>query len=117
MPVSRPKTPTHAGAMIRHRRKCLGMLQSELGQRVGVCGATVSRWERGREFITFDRREQIADVLGLEPARLLEPGPVDLPIEDRRILEGYHSLPPSERAAIRDLLGLRGSTSSSEVRA
>jgi len=108
VPVSRPETPTHAGAMIRHRRKCVGMLQSELAQRVGVSGATISRWERGRELITFERREQIADVLGLDPARLLEPGAVVLPVEDRRILEGYHSLPPSERAAIRDLLGLRG---------
>ncbi|CAO4154317.1 helix-turn-helix domain-containing protein [Methylorubrum extorquens] len=81
----------------------------QLAQRVGVSGATVWRWERGRELITFERRERIADVLGLDPARLLEPGAIVLPVEDRRILESCHSLPPSERAAIRDLLGLRGS--------
>lgn len=108
MPVARPKTPTHAGAIIRHRRRCIGMMQTELGQHLGVCGATVSRWERGREVIAFERREQIAEVLGLDPASLLDPGPVDLPAEDRRLLEAYHSLPPGERAAIRELVGLRG---------
>ncbi|MEE7459591.1 hypothetical protein MPAR168_10420 [Methylorubrum populi] len=62
---SRPETPTHAGAMIRHRRNCVGMLQSELVQLIGVSGATVSRCERGRELITFERREMIADMPGL----------------------------------------------------
>lgn len=107
MPVSRPETPTHAGAMIRHRRKRLGMMQSELGQRVGVCSATVSRWERGRELIGAERRERIAEALGLDPARLLEPGPVHLPAEDRRFLECVHRLPASEQAALRELVGMR----------
>ena len=107
MPVSRPETPTHAGATIRHHRKRKGLTLTDVANALGVSAATVSRWERGRELIPFQRREEIADALGLEPARLLEPGPVVLPAEDRRLLEAYHSLPPGERAAIRDLVGLR----------
>ena len=107
MPVSRPKNPTHAGAMARHHRLRKGLLLSEVAMRMGVATSTVSRWERGRDAIPFERREQLAEVLGIEPARMLEPTAVELTSEDRRVLDGYHSLPPSERAAIRDLLGLR----------
>ena len=113
MPVSRPETPTHAGAMIRYRRKRMGMHQSELAQRAGVCCATISRWERGREPIPVLRRERVAEALGLDPARLLEPGPVYLPSEDRRFLECVHALPASEQAALRELVGMRVSAAES----
>lgn len=109
MPVSRLVPPTHAGEMIRHRRKRLGMLQSELGQRVGVCTATISRWETGREALAFAKRERVAEALGMDPARLADPQTFVVTGKDRRILDGYYSLPMSERAALEDLLGLRRS--------
>lgn len=107
MPVSRPEGPTHAGAMIRHYRQKKGLLLADLARAMSVSTATVSRWERGREPMPFERREEVAEALGIDPARLGDPAPVELTSEDRRVLDGYHSLPPSERAAIRDLLGLR----------
>ena len=110
MPVSRRETPTHAGAMIRYERRKKGLHLADVAQRVGVSTATVSRWERGREPMPFERREEVAEALGIDPARLGDPAPVELTSEDRRVLDGYHGLPPSERAAIRDLLGLRRST-------
>lgn len=108
MPVSRPRSPTHAGEMIRHRRRRLGMLQSELGQLVGVCCATISRWETGREVVAFAKRERVAEALRMDPARLADPETFAVTGRDRRILDGYYSLPLSERAALDDLLGLRG---------
>lgn len=110
MPVSRPRMPTHAGEMIRHRRKRLGMLQSELGQLVNVCAATVSRWETGREVITLAKRERVAEVLKIDPARLTDPETFVVTSKDRRILDGYYSLPLSERTALEELLGLRTAT-------
>lgn len=107
MPASRPRGPSHAGEMIRHRRKRLGMLQSELGQRVGVCSATISRWETGREAIAFPKRERVAEALGIDPARLADPEGFVITGKDRRILDGYYSQPLSERIALDELLGLR----------
>ncbi|WP_280142591.1 helix-turn-helix domain-containing protein [Methylorubrum salsuginis] len=94
--------------MVRHHRRRRGMMQSELGQRVGVCAATISRWERGYETITFARRERLAEILGIDPARLTDPETYVVTSKDRRILDGYYSQPPSERAALDELMGLRG---------
>nr|WP_082490312.1 helix-turn-helix transcriptional regulator [Methylobacterium sp. Leaf122] len=110
MPVSRSETPTHAGAMIRHHRRRQGITLVEVAQVMAVSAATVSRWERGRETIPFPRREALAEMLRIDPTRLLEPGPVDLPAEDRRWLECIHSLPASEQAALRELVGMRSFT-------
>ena len=73
----------------------------------GEVAGSPSEWSGVASPIPFTRRERIAEALDLDPARLFEPGPVYLPAEERRFLEGFHSLQASEQAALRELVGVR----------
>lgn len=66
MPQRRP-VPNH----LRTLRRKHGMTQSQLAKRLGVNGATVSRWERRITQIPDHRKEQAALILGAEPADLM----------------------------------------------
>ena len=54
--------------LIREKRLEMGMTMKQLGQRVGVTAATVSRWESG-EIATLKAKtiQQVADALHLSP--------------------------------------------------
>ena len=47
-------------------RKIAGLTQTELGQKVGVSGDTVSNWERGITEPTVTQAQAIADAVGLD---------------------------------------------------
>jgi transcriptional regulator with XRE-family HTH domain len=44
--------------------------KEEMGQRVGVAGATYGRWEKGEDKPNLDRLVALAAVLGVQPAWL-----------------------------------------------
>ena len=59
-------------AILRTRRKDLGLTLDEVGRAVGVSGATVSRWENGDiENIRRDKIAKLSKVLEVTPAYLM----------------------------------------------
>ncbi len=103
MLVERPAWNDTVGRTIRLQRKRKGVFIPELARAIGVSSATVSRWERGREFCPFDRREQIATELGFEPALLGEPTAVELSAEEASLFAAYRRLTAADQAALRSL--------------
>lgn len=56
--------------IIRKEREALGMTQEELGKRVNVTGAMVSRWETDRNRVEPSHFKNISEVLGIPPEEL-----------------------------------------------
>jgi transcriptional regulator with XRE-family HTH domain len=56
-------------ALLRSTR---GLTQAELGRQIGVCAATVSRWELGKAAPNLDQIQKIASVLGLPASAMLK---------------------------------------------
>lgn len=52
------------GRRIKRAREEAGLSQPELGDRLGVSGQTVYRWERGMISVSPERIVQLADTLG-----------------------------------------------------
>ena len=50
----------------RKKRVAAGLSQAELGQRIGLNQATISRIERGQQEPTLGQLQRIADALGYE---------------------------------------------------
>lgn len=59
------------GDRIRERRKVLGLSLSELGSRLGISAAAVSRYELGQRAISIDLLEKLAKALDISPVELL----------------------------------------------
>jgi len=59
------------GENIQTIRKCRGMKQQELADRIGINTQSLSKIERGVNYPTFDTLEKIMDVLGVTPNELL----------------------------------------------
>lgn len=57
---------------IRAARARAKLSQAELGERMGVHKAAVSRWERGGHVPSGDSLQRIADGLGITVAELLQ---------------------------------------------
>lgn len=53
------------GEMIREKRKNSGLTMAELGKRIGVTAAAISRYELGQRELTLDTIQAIADALGI----------------------------------------------------
>jgi transcriptional regulator with XRE-family HTH domain len=68
---SRP-TP---GDTIRAIRKKLGFTLNEVGRRTGMAVSTLSKIEKGRVSLSFDKLLSISKALGVDMAELLEPAP------------------------------------------
>lgn len=60
-------------ANVRHRRAEAGLAQSAVAARAGLTTAMISAVEREHREPSFDSLVRIADVLGVEPWRLLRP--------------------------------------------
>jgi HTH-type transcriptional regulator / antitoxin HipB len=64
-------TRQQVGARLRHRRKELGLTQSEVAARSGLDQALVSKLESGRHQPRFDTLEKYAGALGMPGSELL----------------------------------------------
>ena len=60
------------GELIRKVRKEKGFTQKELGEKLGLTEATFNRYETGRQNLTLDTLQKIADVLEVRVNILFE---------------------------------------------
>ena len=63
------------GDTIRAIRKKLGLTLNEVGERTGMAVSTLSKIEKGRVSLSFDKLLSISKALGVDMAELLEPAP------------------------------------------
>lgn len=59
--------------LLKEARTRAGLTQAELGDRTGYSGAEISRWERGKVSLTFERLEGLIEGCGLELDIALRP--------------------------------------------
>jgi len=64
------------GRAIREARESRGMTQNELGERIGVGGKAVSKWENGKGLPDISLLESLGEQLGLSVTELLSASPV-----------------------------------------
>lgn len=62
------------GERIRNERKARGISMSELGKRIGVTAAAISRYELGQRELTLNNLERIANALGIHIFDLVDIG-------------------------------------------
>ena len=76
-PASTPAIETRPtpGDTIRAIRKKLGLTLNEVGRRTGMAVSTLSKIEKGRVSLSFDKLLSISKALGVDMAELLEPAP------------------------------------------
>lgn len=68
-----PNQPTVTlSSTLRERRTVKELTQAELADRLGVTQSAVAQWERGRVTPSATRLRDLADVLEVAPAELLE---------------------------------------------
>lgn len=60
-------------SVIRRYRDANGLTQGQMGERVGVTAATISRWENAKREPRSEERRRLAEVIGVPVAELLEP--------------------------------------------
>jgi transcriptional regulator with XRE-family HTH domain len=94
---ARPATPrqtqsgTTPGDTIRAIRKKLGLTLNEVGRRTGMAVSTLSKLEKGRVSLSFDKLLSISKALGVDMAELLEPAPhhegAAAPLRGRRVVQ------------------------------
>lgn len=69
---------------LKQWRKFRDMTQQELGNKVGLTKASISRLETGETGYTQETLEALADALGIHPATVLSRGPTK---EDRIVIQ------------------------------
>ena len=65
-------TDKHVGARVRMRRMMIGMSQEKLGEALNLTFQQVQKYEKGVNRIGASRLQQIATILGVEPAFFFE---------------------------------------------
>lgn len=92
-------------------RKEKGITQENLSAMIGISQVTVSEYENGRNFPSADNLIKLADFFGVSTDYLLERSDIKGVLkpgkyngEETELLNGYRSLPPSERALARAYL-------------
>ena len=63
----------HVGALIRARRKALGISQAELGRRVGLTFQQIQKYERGTNRVSASTLYEIAVVLSMPVSGFFPP--------------------------------------------
>ena len=91
------------------RRKGLGLTMKEVAEAVGVCEATVSRWESGNiANMKRDKIQALADVLRTTPTFVMtgivgkERSP--LTADDAFIIKNYHLFNEANQKAVKNLI-------------
>lgn len=54
------------GRQIRDARKEKGLTQKELGEKLGVADSVITNYESGKQNLTIETLQKIADALGIE---------------------------------------------------
>ncbi len=54
------------GQQIRAARKAKGLTQKELGEKLGVADSVITNYESGKQNLTIDTLQKVADVLGVD---------------------------------------------------
>ncbi len=86
------------GGSIRRLRKEAELNQTELAKRLGVHQTVISRWERGLVPVPDDRKDDLADALGVDVAALGAASEVTEPVGT----SGQYVTSERERSAWRD---------------
>lgn len=87
MPCRVTTTDPEVGRLIAHHRRRKGITQAELAIAADVCGAQISRFECGYEFVSLERRHKIAEALGIDPVIFADPCLMEVTHEERNHLE------------------------------
>lgn len=64
----------HSARVIAHAREAKGMTQSELARALGVTPQAVQKWEAGTAVPRPTKFQRVAEVLGIEPIKLIPAG-------------------------------------------
>src|SRR6476469_2009907 len=75
VPPKEMESRSTPGDTIRAIRKKLGLTLNEVGERTGMAVSTLSKIEKGRVSLSFDKLLSISKALGVDMAQLLEPAP------------------------------------------
>lgn len=64
------------GTTIRNLRESRNMTQAELGERIGVCSKTISKWETGKGLPDISLLSPLAQALGISLIELMNGAPI-----------------------------------------
>ena len=53
------------GQQIKQARKAKGLTQKRLGEKLGVADSTVTLYEKGKQNLTIETLQKVADALGV----------------------------------------------------
>lgn len=84
------RNPAFSGARLRAARERKKLSRGVLAVRVGMSFAAVSAWERGVHAPPPPSLVKVAQVLGVEPADLLDTPRDEWTLAEYRIVEGLH---------------------------
>lgn len=56
----------HTGKLIRETRKAKGLTQKELGLKMGVTESTVNKYEAGKQNLSLETVQKIANALSVD---------------------------------------------------
>src|SRR5215475_6375581 len=91
LPHSATESGPTPGDTIRAIRKKLGLTLNKVGERTGMAVSTLSKIEKGRMSLSFDKLLSISKALGVDMAELLEPAPhheaSSAPLRGRRVVQ------------------------------
>lgn len=93
---------------LKRFRERMELSKEELGQKLGVSGATIGYWESGRNEPRMGKLENIAETLGVTTYELLFIQPVDLnsnlSMEQLRAIDLLNALPRKELKIVNELM-------------
>ena len=104
-PVIDEDRRTHVGQVIRKYRTTAGMDQAVLSAKLGLSQNAISNWERGISRPDVDNIPALCDALNVPVTELLGvEQKLALPIDDKNLLDMYHSLDKYNQHTIRQLM-------------
>ena len=104
MPITDIVTTSEIGAIIRSRRKELGLSQEQLSENVGVSYQQIQRYENGSSMLNVENVQRVAKALDI---------PVTLFFScsgSTQVGESVHSPSPDEKTLLRYYRELEGET-------
>lgn len=88
--------------LIRQERLAAGMTQEELAEKLDTSAVTIGRYETGDRQVNVSRLIQIAEALGIPPARLIKQGD-GLADDERDLIEHLRANPVHKKILLSTL--------------